>query len=846
MLEWFGEERTAWRFFCVLFMSMLATTVCAVLACFVVLHEPGAASSGIPGVIAFLNGVDLRMNLRFRVLVAKLFGTILVVGSGLVAGPEGPMIHIGAIVGMCSVSHFIRPVLRRMGPRFRTIEAELSRHPLRYDVQCAAMGSGAGVAAAFGAPVAGTLFVVEEASSFFSKRLFWHTFICCASAVATAWMLMYLTGVPIYSFFLQAAYCLTSPVTVMSFVQVATVGCVVGGVAKVFNGMVVELNAWHSRVAMKLGNGPRLKAFRMAEVVIVACITGAYAVGLPLTDACQDASLHQVWDDLNGCITDEMLAMLMKGTKSEGGTVRYSPSSGLFGAQFDPRLCPVYIAKNKDCRLDGIDKFIKSQGLTGKVTADQYCCGFANMTALEQGNFFSVKAPTAPLTLNEEHWPRGACAKERYDERNHVVMPRYSPAAALTLTNPHAMARNLLMHGAPDILSTKSLLLYSPMYILLGAVTSTLALPGGLLVPQMAMGASAGRLVGAVWREVLNPKHLRRMVNWVPEAMPLLEYVAAQKPERDDTPELKPAGTMWTVADSGVFALAGSAAFLSGSGALVLFVIVLLIEITLTPELIPAIVVAVVCARATASFLGSKHGLYHELIGVQSLPLLDEHPHWSQRRWVVKDILTEDLRRQNARLGASRDQPLVITVPMRATAEQVSEALMTVLPGDTEALVNVFPVVDGEGRLCGIVSREKLKSLLDMDLSLLRPIHSGFPDEEPPSLNPEVEMSDAVERSLSDRMPSSRSGEQARLAVEQVMDLAPWVVQEKMPVQHAHMVMRQNGLRHMIVVDLAHHPRGVLTRKSLMPWRAPWRDEGGEHDSYLATREQAHPTGVGA
>ena len=48
-----------------------------------------AKNDGWPGVLAFLNGCDLRSALRGQVLLAKMFGTILAVGGGLALGPEG-------------------------------------------------------------------------------------------------------------------------------------------------------------------------------------------------------------------------------------------------------------------------------------------------------------------------------------------------------------------------------------------------------------------------------------------------------------------------------------------------------------------------------------------------------------------------------------------------------------------------------------------------------------------------------------------------------------------------------------------------------------------------------------
>ncbi len=57
------------------------------------------ARSGIPEIRAYLNGIHISNLLSIRTLLAKTFGVSFAIASGLVAGKEGPFIHIGAILG---------------------------------------------------------------------------------------------------------------------------------------------------------------------------------------------------------------------------------------------------------------------------------------------------------------------------------------------------------------------------------------------------------------------------------------------------------------------------------------------------------------------------------------------------------------------------------------------------------------------------------------------------------------------------------------------------------------------------------------------------------------------------
>ena len=60
---------------------------------------PAAGGSGVPDVMAYLNGIDVPRVFHLRTFVVKFVSTMCAVASGLPVGPEGPMIHLGATLG---------------------------------------------------------------------------------------------------------------------------------------------------------------------------------------------------------------------------------------------------------------------------------------------------------------------------------------------------------------------------------------------------------------------------------------------------------------------------------------------------------------------------------------------------------------------------------------------------------------------------------------------------------------------------------------------------------------------------------------------------------------------------
>lgn len=128
---------------------------------------PEITGSGIPQVKGFLKGYPIRMNLTS--LIAKLVAGILALGCGLPLGREGPTVQIGASLSGMFVS------LVSSG-------AKLRRHFV-------AAGAGAGLAAAFSAPLAGVIFVVEELVKEVSSTFITTAGLACFAAAAMSHLL---------------------------------------------------------------------------------------------------------------------------------------------------------------------------------------------------------------------------------------------------------------------------------------------------------------------------------------------------------------------------------------------------------------------------------------------------------------------------------------------------------------------------------------------------------------------------------------------------------------------------------------------------------------------------------
>ncbi|XP_062849396.1 H(+)/Cl(-) exchange transporter 5-like [Trichomycterus rosablanca] len=129
---------------------------------------PYACGSGIPEIKTILSGFIIRGYLGKWTLVIKTVTLVLAVSSGLSLGKEGPLVHVA-----CCCAN----ILCHLFTKYRKNEAK------RREVLSAA--SAVGVSVAFGAPIGGVLFSLEEVSYYFPLKTLWRSFFAALVAAFT-------------------------------------------------------------------------------------------------------------------------------------------------------------------------------------------------------------------------------------------------------------------------------------------------------------------------------------------------------------------------------------------------------------------------------------------------------------------------------------------------------------------------------------------------------------------------------------------------------------------------------------------------------------------------------------
>lgn len=225
-------------FYIILFFIALA--IMGLLVDFLTKWEVDSDGSGIPQIYAEVKG-HMEAN-WVKVLFSKIVSGVLTALGGLSLGPEGPSVQIGGMAGKG---------VARLFNGSKTDELRLIL-----------VGSAVGITAAFNAPLAGVLFVLEEINHGFDKTLI---FIALVSAIVSDFISKSIFG---------QSTVLTFPINnipLENYWILIVLGIVIGVIGYVYNiGMIKSSDFVNS-----------LKIPSQLKFVAVFIISGVVALTIP-------------------------------------------------------------------------------------------------------------------------------------------------------------------------------------------------------------------------------------------------------------------------------------------------------------------------------------------------------------------------------------------------------------------------------------------------------------------------------------------------------------------------------------------------------------------------------------
>ena len=126
---------------------------------------PYAAGSGISEIKCIIAGFNMKGFLGFWTLLIKSVCLPLAIASGLSVGKEGPSVHYAVCTGN---------VISRLFNKYRRSAAKTR--------EILSATAAAGVAVAFGSPIGGVLFSLEEMTNYFPLKTMWRSYYTCLVA----------------------------------------------------------------------------------------------------------------------------------------------------------------------------------------------------------------------------------------------------------------------------------------------------------------------------------------------------------------------------------------------------------------------------------------------------------------------------------------------------------------------------------------------------------------------------------------------------------------------------------------------------------------------------------------
>ncbi|EUC44875.1 hypothetical protein COCMIDRAFT_96959 [Bipolaris oryzae ATCC 44560] len=281
-------------------LFILYSVMFAACASFLVREfSPYAKHSGIPEIKTVLGGFVIRHFLGGWTLVTKTIGLCLAVASGLWLGKEGPLVHVAC----CSANLFMK--------LFSSVNGNEAR---KREVLSAA--AAAGISVAFGAPIGGVLFSLEQLSYYFPDKTMWSSFVCAMVAAVTLQACNpFRTGkLVLYQVTYHSGW---HDFELLPFIFLG----ILGGL---FGGLFIKLNMG---VAEWRKNRQYLKG-PVREVVIVAFVTALINFPIKFMRAQASELVHILFAECAD-LTEDTLGLCKSGKANTGVIALLLVSSGL-------------------------------------------------------------------------------------------------------------------------------------------------------------------------------------------------------------------------------------------------------------------------------------------------------------------------------------------------------------------------------------------------------------------------------------------------------------------------------------------------------------------------------------
>lgn len=445
--------------------NLILVSVASVLVAFV---EPVAGGSGIPEIKCYLNGVRVPRVVRLRTLLAKAVGIAFSVAGGLPCGKEGPMIHTGAIVaaGMSQGQAESIKSCKRL-PLFQSFRNDNDKRDF------VSSGAAAGVAAAFGAPVGGVLFALEEGSSFWNQALTWRTFACATFCSFTLnvlasglllrqWGNLSTPGLATFGSFTQQGNPGYTLIMIPFFLVLGALGGLIGA-------LFITVNHRLTLFRTKYIKSPWA---RMLEALIVSCIVSSASFSLsyfardcvPIVPTC---------------------APVMMNTTTT--------------------LYEEYIVTERPMNLG-----LAGNALFGLMASAPPALGAkrASVALPPRGDEPLTTSMPPPTTTTASHEHSNHCIEEvEPNQFDYFCQPgEYNAMARIFFTTSEKAIRNLF--HSEGVIGFRTLSIFFVVYISLACLTYGIAVPSGLFVPAILSGCALGRLLGLALKLALPSYHI--------------------------------------------------------------------------------------------------------------------------------------------------------------------------------------------------------------------------------------------------------------------------------------------------------------------------------------------------